>query len=411
MDSIGGAFPREILYQSRVNDRIEPKLAVFVGLFNSDGFLDDFLPGLEGQEWTPELELVVADNASSDLGLERLLSCVKRLSINVVVVRNSQNIGALGSLYANEDLISSNWITFMHQDDEYSRGYLRHCLDAIESHNDSFVSTISFDYKTREGSGKAFHVPNPTWLASGGPAYLAFLESLANHAIPWPCTVFRRDYLLGNKVPFHSSAFLDTEIALKNVHLGSNIYLPDIVMTYRVHAQSGSHGLVSQEAEVLRFTSLTRVFQHSSFATLVETVPQKSRESWGRSVCEAACRYIESEQLKSVLTTLILESIAQAHSFLDHSSNQLLSTHLQSFGAERPAKLLSDLLGAVPHPDPKSNVNRNPITPQDKEGKRRWAERARGSLFRVVPKWALRAAFKVLPKRFIPAPWNHYKKT
>ena len=229
---------RDVEYLTTSHSEKEARLTVFIGIYNAMPFMSDLLSSLGNQNWTAEVHLLFVDNASTDGSWELLKESLPELPCQVTLVSNQVNLGALGSIYRNADLIKSEWMTFIHQDDLYLPNFLKSCLREIEIGRGESVSTISFDYYTTAGKEPASHSPNPTWFARGWPAHVAFLENLSNHSVPWPCTVFKSEYLLRSPVPFHSSAFLDTEIALNQVSSGRHLYVAEKVMNYRIHVNT-----------------------------------------------------------------------------------------------------------------------------------------------------------------------------
>jgi glycosyltransferase involved in cell wall biosynthesis len=384
------------------------KLTVFLGVYNAQQFIVELKSSLKNQSWNSYIHLLVVDNASTDESWRLLQDLLPDISARVTLVRNSVNVGALGSLYRNADLVTSEWLTFIHQDDLYMPNFLSSCLREIDIHREQPASTISFDYLTLEGKGPAHHSPNPTWFAKGWPPHIAFLENLANHAVPWPCTVFRSKYLLDMPVPFHSSAFLDTEIALKQVSQGSHVYVSERVMRYRVHVESGSHSLPLGEAEFLRTTSILRIVSSSNFVQLVQGIPTTLQASWMREVLDAASSYVVNHDLRTLMQLSIAESIVAALEYSNVQCNLILRDLLQKIGAHGPSLLMSRLNGSE-----ESEVSQELLTfmAQGMASDRSFSF-VRNVMSRVavkLPRCLLVLLFRLLPKQLIPRPWSSFK--
>lgn len=399
---------RDVEYLRTSHSEKEARLTVFIGIYNAMPFMSDLLSSLGNQNWTAEVHLLFVDNASTDGSWELLKKSLPELSCQVTLVSNRVNLGALGSIYRNADLIKSEWMTFIHQDDLYLPNFLRSCLREIEVLRSETVSTISFDYFTVAGKEPVSHSPNPTWFAKGWPAHVAFLENLSNHSVPWPCTVFKSEYLLRSPVPFHSSAFLDTEIALNQVSSGRHLYVAEKVMNYRIHGESGSHSLPSGEAEILRSTSILRVVNSKDFADLVRTIPVSEQATWMPEVILAAEGYVESMNLKSLLRLSIAEAIVLALDYRNSSCNQILAAALESIGAKGSARLMKGLSGADGSSPPIEIFERakelNPVLAETRPVRR--------SIWRVaskLPRFLVVLIFRLMPKRFIPRPWSSFK--
>ena len=141
-------LPREIeTGRTRITGN-QADLTVFLGIFNAAAFMGDLLRSIRNQSWTSSLNLLIVDNNSTDDSLQILLDALPEMDGNITVVRNVTNVGALGSLYRNADLIETEWLTFMHQDDVYLPNFLDSCLREARRASDAPVSTISFDYRT-----------------------------------------------------------------------------------------------------------------------------------------------------------------------------------------------------------------------------------------------------------------------
>lgn len=402
------SLARESRFSQRSADGSAAKLTVFLGIYNARPFLDDLLTSIRNQAWTTAINLLIVDNSSTDGSLELLEQELPSMDSQVTVVRNLKNIGALGSVYRNADLVDTDWMTFMHQDDVYLPNFLESCLREISNLQDALVTTISFDYQTVEGDVAPAHSPNPTWFAKGTPSFKVFLENLANHAIPWPCTVFKTSYLLQSPVPFHSAAFLDTEIALNQASLGKHRYVSEVVMNYRIHGESGSHSLPMAEAETLRCVSMLRVFHSEAFRTVVLSVPSNNQGEWASAVVRSALSYLNSIPLKNLMALSILESIVIALEYRSSDVNELLAKELSRIGADGPALIVSGLTrqGSSKFLIPRtvSTISSDEVYPRA-GGHLGWVRR----LLLRLPKFWFVSIFRLTPKRFVPPPWSSYK--
>jgi len=319
-------------------------LTVFVGTYNAGHHLAGLLSSLNSQAWTPEIQLIIADNSSDDETLDALREWRPSNSLgSYSLIENFSNVGACGSLYLNLDMAKGQWITFIHQDDLYESNYLELCLQAICEARSTDTATISFDYLTKEDQQRPRYQANPTWFADGQVESKKFLQNLANHAIPWPCTVFRASYFQRQMVPFHSSAFLDTELALINVQHGSNIYRAERPLSYRVHAASASHSILSEESEFARFASMIRVFGSRAFAEVLDTIPDEMATSWITSVIYSAQSYFEKVDFREVLELIVLETSILHTEYRISELNELLARVYLDLGGTQAAQILYNM--------------------------------------------------------------------
>ena len=377
-------------------------LTVFLGAFNAKSHLDSLHKILVSQQWTPGVQLLVADNDSDDETFEQLMSIAAQLNASEVsCVKNSKNLGALGSLYLNLDLVKGSWITFIHQDDWYSSTYVSQSLAAARDHELQPVSTVSFDYLTKIGDEAPRHLANPTWFAKGVGDPKKFLENLANHSIPWPCTVFRTTYLKTNLVPFHSSAFLDTELTLLNVTQGNNVYTKTRPMTYSVNAMSGSHSMPSVESETARFASLMRIFSSGTYLAILDSLENDAATEWVKDVISAAQQYFSEPRLREVLQLTVLEISVFRRGYLAPGLNKELAKVYQNFGADSPANILSNL-----HAE---EIDKPEVPRYSGETAMYRTRGIWGWLRLIVSGRVFKVVMKVIPKRLLPSPWKFFK--
>jgi len=378
-------------------------LTVFVGTFNAEAHLPDLFKSLNSQAWSSDVQLIIVDNASNDETLEALRAWKPPRDLSsYTLVENFNNLGALGSLYLNLDLVNGEWLTFIHQDDLYEANYIQVALQSAIDADATSTSTISFDYLTKEDEKRPRYLANPTWFADGQVDSKKFLQNLANHSIPWPCTIFRATYFQGPLVPFHSSAFLDTELALLNVPMGSNQYRTERLLSYRVHAASGSHSLVRQESEGARFASMMRVFNSKSFLGTLDSVPEEFATAWLQSVIFAAQSYFEEERLRELLELVILESAIARKKYQIQEMNDLLSSVYLRMGGIQSAQILSNVGSR--------SMNTSLQRPAETGA---WRKNGRFQM----PSWLLlilsgplfKVLMRVSPKWLIPKPWKYFK--
>jgi glycosyltransferase involved in cell wall biosynthesis len=402
---------REIRSIQESSHSAKPLLTVFIGLYNAASFIDDLLLSIRNQPWNPLVNLLIIDNFSTDGSLETLEEAMPSIDSKVIIARNSLNLGALGSFYRNSDLIDTEWVTFMHQDDLYLPNFLSACLRESKHALKLDVSTVSFDYKTiHADSSTPIHYPNPTWFAKGSPSYVAFQESLANHAVPWPCSVFRVSYLLNSPVPFHSAAFLDTEIALTQALSGKNLYVSEIVMDYRVHRDSGSHSLPTAEAEVLRCSSILRIFNSTVFHQIARSVPFEKQVEWSRALVQSAVEFVTSVPLKNLLAISILESLVFAFGYRNQKVNKLLADELLRIDAVGASNVMANMSGS----DGRKLVFRHDRTSASRAAAVSSDHQSSSLLRRIVPKlpkFLIMFLFRMVPKKFLPKPWSTFKST
>ena len=401
-------FFQETIYRSP-NWGTQPKLlTVFLGLYEVEPFLDRVRDSISVQNWTNDVQLIVVDNASTFNAFDELCPLVSRLPCEVLWLRNKANYQALGSLYASAQHIGTPWLTFMHQDDSYFSNFVSAIIREIKKVGESLETmSISFDYMSVREGGTPSHSANPTWFAQSGPPHKVFLQNIANHALPWPSTAFRTEYLFSKRVPFHSSAFPDTEIALLQASSGKFTYVSEVVMAYHEEISSGSRSLVVAEQESLRFTSLLRVLSSIEFRDLLLTLPHNERAPWLSEVLDASSAYFSSNSLRSILRLSVLEQLVSNSAYEDKELNFLLANELTVLGATSAAEIVLGLHGGF-HTE-SSRGDRGSLGRSDVK-LRSFVRGLFARVWRALPRWLARATLRLLPKTLTPHPWKYYKR-
>lgn len=399
-------FEQDVVYRSDKTGGVK-LLTVFLGLYEAAPYICRVRDSIAAQHWTSEQRLVVVDNASTFSPFNDLFPYLADLPCDVLWLKNRTNYQALGSLYASQEFITTPWLTFMHQDDLYFSNFVSSIGREIHQFGERReVMSISFDYSTVRDGGAPSHSANPTWFARSGPPHRVFLQNLANHSVPWPSTVFRAEYLFSKKVPFHSSAFPDTEIALLQAGSGECVYVPEVVMAYHEEVTSGSRNMVVAEQESLRLTSLLRVFFSAEFKQILESVDDQERGPWVSEVLEAGAAYFASEPLKTAFRLAILENLVFGYSYEDEHLNLLLADELSRLGANGAAKILSNIHGLHSYEEPRlQGQSRGPTSRKSQFSFRYFASKA----WHTLPRRFAIALFRLLPKRMTPRPWKFFK--
>jgi glycosyltransferase involved in cell wall biosynthesis len=117
------------------------KAAVSIALpvFNGERFVAEAIESVLVQDFA-DFELVISDNASTDATADICRRYVER-DIRVRYVRNARNIGIAANFTQSFNLVSGKYFKWMAADDMLSRGYLRRCVEVLDS--DSSVVLVT----------------------------------------------------------------------------------------------------------------------------------------------------------------------------------------------------------------------------------------------------------------------------
>ncbi len=261
-------------------------LTVFVGLYNGAEWLDGLLAQIEAQE-IASARWVFVDNASADDSWERVSAWAATTTLDVTLVRNAFNLGGTGSIFVNLDLITTDWLAFMHQDDIYLPNHFSTLANAAAGATDDTVGIFSEMGRVNQDGKRIGAYPPASWMVPDLDPATVFLGLVRNHFIPWPTIAFRTAPFGAAESPWHSTAFPDTEVTLKLAARGRFVHLPVETMRYRDNPGSESRVIDGRERQFGATLSLTRTFQTPEFEIIARGVVPAEREAFALALKDA----------------------------------------------------------------------------------------------------------------------------
>ena len=249
---------------------------VFLGTFNADPFKVQIQGWLRGLDLAG-VGLFVADNHSTDNTVTWMRELIADLNCFSVIAINKGNFGGYGNLAMNlVQFGSAKWVTTLHQDDRYSRNHVQNHRKII-SHSAANLGMICSEAISVLPDGRRTGYPRAQWLLEDSPdPVTVFLAHLRNHAYPFSGATFSKDVLLKYPIPWHSTAFPDTEIVMKMAVDFRTEFASDVTVHYPENPSSESHSLTSQDRDFGVFQALLRVFAHPNYKVLCELVSKKN---------------------------------------------------------------------------------------------------------------------------------------
>ena len=129
-------------------DMENPVLSICVPTYNRLPYLRKQIDYLIGER-TPEVEIIVSDNSSSDGTQEYLKSLDDNLGIRVLI--NEENKGTEGNMYRCAKIASGEYIYFLGDDDYLITGFVNYALKLIKQYNANYYhfNYTAYDDKTR----------------------------------------------------------------------------------------------------------------------------------------------------------------------------------------------------------------------------------------------------------------------
>jgi hypothetical protein len=324
-------------------------LTVYIGVYNGKEYLPEIKKFLESSYWE-DFNLVVVDNASTDKSWEEIKQWAAFLRMPHKLVRNSINLGGGGSFELNKDLLKSEWVTFIHQDDIYFSNHLYELSNAAKSAK-SEVIAISTEMGSMDHVGTLkYSTPRPIWLLKNKTPISYFLSNLKTHLVPWGSSIFRTKEFLSVDLAWHSTAFPDTEMLLKMCALGEFVNLPIQTMLYRENPMSESHGLGNPEKEIAAVAALSRVFASEEFKKLAVEVENARREGFLSEIKKGIGIRIQDRTLAKIVELIVEESLLIAWSYGEKNLVEAVSSKYADFGASRVTELFDRILGYESEP-------------------------------------------------------------
>jgi len=399
------------------------ELTVFLGLYNAETYLPSLLRQLESQEYKDFL-LIIVDNNSTDNTWSLIQLWPFILDCEVLLVKNPQNLGAAGSVNFNFDLVTSEWVTFMHQDDFY---YPNHLQTLVNQTKKSTHKTVSISTSMGSMDNAGSRTPSKFragWLLQNESRETIFLANLRTHCVPWPSTIFRTKNYEAVLPSWHNTSFSDTEMILKLICAGEVKFVPIETMRYRENPLSESHSVNILESRTISATSLARVFASEDFMRFAESVQGDLRQKFLEGVISGIEIRLGKGEITSLIQLIALESMNFAWKY-----SQVLNLKiLQGVFRQLQSPFSEDLFGELAkNISARDNVKSAEIPSVDiaqliKELNTNNVNEARGSrilsklkaldgiLFRICPKTIRRLilvfTIKMRFKRDPTHPWN-----
>lgn len=315
----------------------------FLGLYNADEFrtrIEKWLSRID----TSDVCLIVVDNASQDSTPEwivDLLQCSTHK--NFVVLRNTINLGGYGSLSNTlESLTRTTWVTTLHQDDIYDDAHLRNHR-FILSRKLSKLGMVFSEVTSEDHKGRSIAYPRMTWLLDQNPSPAqVFLGHIRNHIYPFSGATFLVEMLKKYPIPWHSTAFPDTELILKSCTEFKAVLADGKPVRYLENPKSESHTLDIHQRDFGAALALVRVFFHPNFESLYLGVPICDRPKFLEHLREGISLRIHDNQLAHFLQHLAVESLSQGIGLTPELARSLRIGFLET-GDEFASKLLARL--------------------------------------------------------------------
>ena len=340
----------EILRKERSileNDlKSDSKLTVYVGIYNGVKFLDGIKSFLNTSTLR-DFKLVIVDNSSTDGSWDVLENWTNKFALPTTVVQNPINLGGGGGFELNKDLLQTEWVTFIHQDDKYGANHLETLFSAALRSSSEVIAVSTEMGSVHEDGSAILSIVRPIWLADNTNKTSFFLANLRTHLVPWGSTIFKTREFLSIELPWHSSAFPDTELLLRLCAKGKFVNLPVQTMSYRENLVSESHGLSGDEKDLAIVAALSRVFASAEFIDIARTVDAEKRQDFYLAVKNGIGLRLRRPELRSVAELIAEESLLIAWNYSNPELVVGVGNKYSEMGSNRVSELLDSILAHV----------------------------------------------------------------
>jgi hypothetical protein len=323
------------------------QLTVFVGLYDSIPYFDHLVKQISSQRET-RVRWLFVDNASSDETWVRLNAWAATESHrDITLVRNGFNLGATGSIFVNLDLVTTEWLTFIHQDDIYLPHHLDTLDCAVRTSPNDVVGVFTDMARVNKLGAQIGSFPPPIWMLPDMDPPTVFLALLRNHCIPWSALAVRTQTLLETEAPWHSTAFPDTEITMRLAGRGRFVHLNRETMRYRDNQASESRSIDNRERKFGATVSLFRVFNSAEFASLADRIERADRAAFVVALRNATLVRLGDNDRSDLVIAGALERLEQLWDNSEPTGLSALAATYGALGAAATTTLLDRMLAAA----------------------------------------------------------------
>jgi len=336
---------------------------VFLGMYNGEAFLESRLREL-AQQSSQDFYVLIVDNSSVDLNIESIREKLELLGFHegrYRIVQNPVNLGGFGSMQLNLDIIPTEWVTFVHQDDQYLPKHISAHLERIGKSDESVVS-ISSDMGSLDSNGKrTVSPPRHSWFLNSNTPTDIFLMSVAQQVVPFPALSIRKSRLEADQVPWHTVGFSDSELTLLSILSGNHSFINQETVYYRENPKSESHSQGESSRNFSATLGLIRVFSSSLFLEHIRGIKPASRTLFATRLEESVRHRIRNLDLYPIVWSLALEQMTHAWGYQESKSLFQIRDVFLGLGENYAPEILEGLMKETEKSHEKRKDDLSPI--------------------------------------------------
>jgi hypothetical protein len=338
---------------------------VYLGIYNGDKYIADRIKELENQT-SQNFYLIVTDNCSPEFKLDFVENQLKSSGLfanRYLITQNPVNLGNLGSIQLNLDLVPTPWITFFHQDDKYLPNHVAVHLDAM-THADESKGSVSTDLGSRDIEGKKIPVPpRANWFIKQTSKQSIFLANVAEQVVLFPALSIRTKNLGSDRVPPHSVAFADSEHTLFALMMGDHEFIPKETALYTENPFSESHILGKASITLAATLGLLRVFNSQEFVEYACKITSDERAEFVVKLEESIRKRIHNVEFAELVRTVSLEQLNCAWGYKEPYSTAATRDVFSLLGESYTPDILNGILSKLGAPTEHHSKGINHVSP------------------------------------------------
>ncbi len=332
---------RREINSSKTSEKMD--LVLWIGIYNGSEYLESLVNQLTNQT-VNDFDLLVVDNGSTDNSWENLQDWLTIFEGRITLVKNPINLGFIGSMELNQDLINSDWILQIHQDDFYFKNHVEVHLDHIRKAKRDVVA-ISTDMASMRNDGKHLpSLPRASWFPVGEDLPSQFLQNLVALSIPWPSTSFKTKEFYESFVPWHNFAFMDVEITLRILSRGKVVHVKKQTMKYRENPVSASHSINDHERRFGAAIGLTRIVSSNEFLIVAREVHPSDRDKFADAIKRGIEIRLGKTEIVDFIHLMALETMAFAWKYEHNTPIEKIYSDYKRINSTSVVKLLDGII-------------------------------------------------------------------
>lgn len=258
---------------------------VFCGIFGHC-WVDNAIDSVERQSGPP-FRCVFAVNGLDGQALTRLLAYQETSRHEVWIAVNSTNMGPLGSLYRNQDLLNTSWSALFHQDDVYLANHISVLRDmATRCGPDTVGLFTALGGVSEDGTREMAPPPIRNSHLKGATSVVLIPEIIARHPFPTPAFALRADAQVGGMAWYDSGA-PDSEWFCRLACIGRLEATDQVTVLYRQPENSESTLTTTETRIWLWAQGINRIIFSPEFRSFLRSVEPDDRDPLAENILEA----------------------------------------------------------------------------------------------------------------------------